>query len=374
MGCKRINPERVNALEAEARIPSLSLLPGMLPPEELFWHWRQAITPYFESVPLADPRNPPQVPEIHMYNAGGFLFMDTKFSGQKFVRDSSWLRRNDDSDHIGLQLYISGRNRCENGGTDFVLDTNGVYAVNLGYEVDAFCSDAEVLSIILPRDRVIADLPALGEARGLVFDGDTTSGKLLSGFFHLLRTTMPGTSASDAPVLTESLMGLLRALVTAGDPSSIEAQSGVLTALQRYIDQNLGDPGLGVERICAHFRMSRATLYRILKAQGGVRDYIQSRRLMLVFKALAAPANIERGVFDIALEYGFVNAGHFSTRFRDHFGMSPSEAREAAKSHAAHGNVLFERDDESGLSDAEIMQRWSRELGATSRKAAPVAS
>ena len=153
-----------------------------------------------------------------------------------------------------------------------------------------------------------------------MFNGDTTSGKLLAGFFHLLRATMPTTSASDAPVLTESLMGLLRALVSAGDASSIEARSGVLTALQRYIDQNLGDPGLGVETICAHFRMSRATLYRILKAQGGVRDYIQRRRLMLVFKALAAPGNIERGVFDIALEYGFVNAGHFSTRFREHFG------------------------------------------------------
>lgn len=369
MGFRRISLERVSALEAEARIPSLSLLPGMLPPEELFWHWRQAINPYFDSVPLADPRKPPQVPEIHMYNAGGFLFMDTKFSGQKFVRDNSWLRRNDDSDHIGLQVYISGRNRCENGGSDFVLGTNGVYAVNLGYEVEAVCSDAEVLSIILPRDRVTEDLPALAEARGLMFDGDTTSGKLLSGFFHLLRTTMPTTSASDAPVLTESLMGLLRALVMAGDPSSIEAQSGVFAALRKYIDQNLGDPGLGVETICAHFRMSRATLYRILKAHGGVRDYIQRRRLMLVFKALSAPTNIERGVFDIALEYGFINAGHLSTRFREYFGMSPSEAREAARSHAAHGNVLFKGGEEDGLSDVEIMQRWSKELGESSRRA-----
>ena len=77
------------------------------------------------------------------------------FSEQKFVRDSSWLRRNDDSDHIGLQVFISGREPfAENGGSDFVLDNNGVHVVNLGYEVDAFCSDAEVLSIILPRDRV----------------------------------------------------------------------------------------------------------------------------------------------------------------------------------------------------------------------------
>lgn len=358
----------VTELEAEPRIPSLSLLPGMLPPEELFWHWRQAITPYFKSVPLADPRNPPQIPEFNMYNAGGFLFIDNKFSGQKFIRDNAWLRRNDDADHIGLQVFISGRNRCENGGSDFVIDTDGVYAVNLGFEVDAVCSDAEVLSIILPRGRVEADLPALADARGLVFGGDTTSGKLLTGFFHLLRTTMPTTPVSEAGVLTDSLIGLLRALVIAGDPSSVEARSGVFGSLQRYIDRNLGDPGLGVEAICAHFRMSRASLYRAMKAQGGVRNYILRRRLMFVFRALAAPANIDRGVFDIALQYGFVNPGHFSTRFREHFGMSPSEAREAARSHALHGIQLFKDGNVDGLADVEIMQRWSKELGGSGHR------
>ena len=36
----------------DGRLPSVSLLPGMLPNEELFWHWRRGIAPYFESVPL----------------------------------------------------------------------------------------------------------------------------------------------------------------------------------------------------------------------------------------------------------------------------------------------------------------------------------
>ena len=91
---------------------------------------------------------------------------------------------------------------------------------------------------------------------------------------------------------------------------------------------------------------------------------------MAIFKALAAPANIERGIFDIALEYGFINPGHLSTRFREHYGMSPSEAREAARSHLVHGNVLFMEANDDGLSDAETMQRWSKELGASSRRMA----
>lgn len=358
-------------MDSTSRIPSASLLPGTLPPEQLFWHWRRSISPYFDSVPLYDPEQPPQLPEIHMFNAGGFLFMDTKFSAQKFVRNSSWLHSNDDADHVGIQLFLSGRNQCENGGRDFVLDPTGIFAVNLGYEVDALCSDAEVLSIVLPRERISEDLPALADARGQLFDAGSTSGKLLGGFLHLLRTTMPGATAEDAPVLSEALIGLLRTLL-GGDTNSAEAHAGVRAAVQKHIDRNLGMRNLGTESICAHFQMSRATLYRILKPSGGVREYIQRRRLMAVFRALASPANMERGIFEIALDYGFGNPSHLSTRFRDHFGMTPSEVHEAARSHIRNGRApLWDRAREHGLSDAEIMERWSKELGSSGQPSNP---
>lgn len=349
-------------MEAAKNIPSVSLLPGMLPPEELFWHWRRAITPYFDSVPLSDPRQPPQVPTVHMYNSGGFLFLDTKLSGQKFVRDSSWKRRNDDSDHIAIQLFLNGRNYCENGGTDFVLDGNGIYAVNLGYEIDAFCSDAEVLTVVLPRDRVADDLPSLTEARGMLFENSSASGRLLTGYLRTMRDIMPTTAETEAPLLTESLVGLLRALLTAGDALSVEAQSGVRTALQRYIEGQLGSPDLGVDSICAHFRMSRATLYRLFKPEGGVRNYIQRRRLMAVFKALTAPANLDRGAFAIGLDYCILSPSYLSTSFREHFGMSPSAVREAARSRLKSGNLSSADFSDRGLCDFEIMERWGREL------------
>ena len=356
-------------MEPEARIPSVSLTPGIVPPEELFWHWRRAISPYFDSIPLMDPRDPPQIPDVHMYNAGGFLFMDTKFSGQKFIRDRGWLKRNDDSDHIGLLIFLRGQSCCENGGSDFVLDTKGIYAVNLGYEVDALCSDAEVLTVILPRDRVMEELPGLSEARGLLFDRHGTSGTLLGGFLHSLRQVMKTAPARDAPILTESLLGMLRILLAAENPSSVEAHSGVRMALQCYIDQNLGSPEFGIDNICGQFQMSRATLYRVLAAEGGVRDYIQRRRLMGIFKALALPANMDRGVYSIALEYGFTSPSHLSTRFREHFGMTPKEVREAARSQHRHGNMLFQESPGNELSDAEVMERWARELRASGRTA-----
>lgn len=356
----------------EGRLPSVSLLPGMLPNEELFWHWRRGIAPYFESVPLADPRHPPQVPEVHLYNAGGFLFFDTRFSRQRFVRDASWLRRNDDSDHVGLQLFLRGSNQVENGGRDYLMGPGSIFAVNLGYEIEATCTDAEVLSVILSRDWLADHLPALLDARGPIFPEGSMAARLFADFMLSLRRQLPHASPADAPVLSDSVLGMLRSLIGHGDPLSVEARPGVLTALQQYIEDNLSEPDLGVDALCARFRMSRATLYRLFKDLGGVRDYIQRRRLMGCFRALTTRANMSRGIFDVALDYGFSSPSHLATRFRQHFGMSPSEVREAARSRQAAGGVELSGPD--GVSDVELMRRWTRELGASARPEAVAAA
>lgn len=349
----------------DGRLPSVSLLPGTMPSEQLFWHWRRGIAPYFDSVPLADPRHPPLAPEIHLYNAGGFLFFDTKFSRQKFVRDAGWLRRNDDSDHVGLQMFLRGNNQVQNGGRDYLTGPGSIFAVNLGYEIDASCTDAEVLSVILPRDWLSEHLPALLDARGAIFPQGSMAARLFGDFMISLRRNLPCATNADAPVLSDGLLGMLRALLAHGDPLSVEARSGVLTALQQYVEDNLSEPNLGVETICARFRMSRATLYRLFKDLGGVRDYIQRRRLMACFKALTTRANMSRGIFDVALDYGFTSPSHLATRFRQHFGMSPSEVREAALSRDVDGEIELSGQD--GLSDVELMRRWTRELGASGR-------
>lgn len=354
-------------MTVDTPLPSVSLLPGTLPNEELFWHWRTGITPYFHSVPLADPRDPPLVPEVHLYNAGGFLFFDTKLSRQKFVRDASWLRRHDDSDHVALQIFQRGANQVENGGRDYFMQPGATFVVNLGYEIDSSCGDAEVLTIVLPRDAVQEHLPALDDARGLLFDHDSTAGRLFADFMQSLRKRMVTARLSDAPLLTYSTIGLLSSLLANGDPLSTDARHGTLAALQRHIEANLGDPDLGVDHLCARFRLSRATLYRLFPTEGGVRAYILRRRLLACFKALSAPAMMHRGIFAIAIDFGFNSPSHFATRFRAQFGMTPSEVREAARDHHARGQAAICSGPEGGYTDAELMQRWTEELGTRYR-------
>lgn len=357
-----------DVMALEAALPSVSLIPGSAPDEELFWRWRTGISHYFRSIPLVDPRRPTKAPEVHIYNAGSFHFYHTDLSEQQYLRDAAWLRRNDDSDPVALQLFLRGTNQVENAGHSFVMRPDAINAVNLGYEVHSSCTEAEALTLALPRLMVAEHLPALHETNGLMFHLDTAPGRLLADFMRSLRETLPKATMEEGPLLSKALFGLLQVLLADGDPHSIDARDGTLTVLQRYIDMNLGDPELGVTSICAKYRMSRATLYRLFQDMGGVRGYILRRRLMACFQALSSETQMKRGVFDIALDYGFTSPSHFTTRFRDEFGITPSEVRESAQAHHARGEAALLTPASADLPDVELMQRWSRELGSHNRQ------
>ncbi len=348
-----------------ARLPSASLLPGQLSNEELFWHWRRSLTPFFDCVPTRDADTPWQPLESRQYHVGDFVFVDARFPGQRFVRDAAWNRRHDDADHVLLQVFLAGRNHGTNGGTEFVEEPGGVYAVNLGYETEAETAGANTLSLVLPREWLAENLPALRDSRGAVFSKGSMAARLFTDFALSLRRNLPHATIADAPVLSKSLAGLLGSLLTQDDQVATDAQGGAFLALRHYIDDHLGDHDLGADRLCARFRMSRATLFRLFRDHGGVRTYIQQRRLMACFRALGSPQHADRRIYDIALDFGFTNPSHLSTLFRRHFGMSPSEVREAASYRRTQGVGATALTEASGLPDVEIMRRWALELGGT---------
>lgn len=344
-------------------IPSISVTRGMLPDEEMFWCWRKSILPYFESVPLADPMRPPVVPEFHLFNAGDFLLFDTKFSRQRFVRDADWVRRNDDVEHFAIQYYRSGRNEVENGRATYSAQAGGTYIVNLAYETDAYSADSDVLSVIMPRQILDRHLPQLSRRDGTLFAPGTLTGRMFGDFMESLARNVRSAGREDVPMMTEALFGMLSVLHWGSDPSARETHQGVFNSVRRYIDANLTEPGLGVASLCARFRMSRATLYRLFNDYGGVREFIQRRRLAAAFKALTAPGNVARGIFDVAMDFGFTSASHFTSRFKTEFGWAPSQVRDAARVLHERGGELVDDMAVEGLSDAEIVSRWIRHLG-----------
>lgn len=96
--------------------------------------------------------------------------------------------------------------------------------------------------------------------------------------------------------------------------------------VRELIERKLRAPDIAAEDICCALQLSRTYLYRLFKPYGGVKKYIQSRRLQHIHTALADPAE-RRPIMAIAEDFGFTNQAHFSRAFHRHFGYRPSEVR-----------------------------------------------
>ena len=98
-----------------------------------------------------------------------------------------------------------------------------------------------------------------------------------------------------------------------------------LTAL---IEQNLNDPGFGVEKLSREMGLSRVQLYRKVQAllNTNVMDYLTEIRLK---RAKYLLRETSKPMAEIALETGFNSAAYFTTFFKQHTRKTPSEYRKS---------------------------------------------
>lgn len=344
-------------------IPKASLVRGMVPDELLQPLFSQAIGAYLDAQPVLDPAQSKAPPEIHQYHLGQALFMDSKFEAQRFRRDMAMMARHDDTDHLSLQYFVRGGNAVVNGTAEYRERPGNIFAVNLAYKVDAVSEDSEVLLLVLPRELVRREIPQLTDAMGGIFADGSASAQIFCHHMMALKHNLGRATVEETPAITQGTLGLLGALVQGGDITASAAQQATLRTMCSFIDKHLRDPALGVDNLCRQFRCSRATLYRLFKPLGGVREHIQRRRLMACFRAIATQGH--RRIFDIALDFGFVSPSHFSNLFRDYFGMTPREARDAGSQSPQRVTRIDLVPTPAGSSvqdDAELMWRWGQTL------------
>lgn len=104
----------------------------------------------------------------------------------------------------------------------------------------------------------------------------------------------------------------------------------LMERIMKCINTNLSDPDFNVEKLTEQAGISRAQLHRKMKEIAGVStgEFIRNLRLE------QAARLIEEGkinITQVAYSVGFNNQTHFSTIFKKHYGMSPSEYAETKR-------------------------------------------
>jgi signal transduction histidine kinase/DNA-binding response OmpR family regulator/ligand-binding sensor domain-containing protein len=106
-------------------------------------------------------------------------------------------------------------------------------------------------------------------------------------------------------------------------PDLPKAELQFINKLEDSLEQNLSDTTLNAETLAKYNHLSRSQLHRKLKAVTGlsttafIRKYRLQRGREMLIEGLS--------VSEVSLKVGFNSPQYFSTRFKEHFGHSPSD-------------------------------------------------
>lgn len=101
--------------------------------------------------------------------------------------------------------------------------------------------------------------------------------------------------------------------------------------LQEFINKHLSDPELSIEMLSAELGLSRAQLFRKVKAKLGVSpvDLIRQIRMQ---KAQQMFRRTDLSVSEVAYSVGFSSSSYFSKCYKDYFGVAPKQQLRQDKS------------------------------------------
>ena len=99
------------------------------------------------------------------------------------------------------------------------------------------------------------------------------------------------------------------------------------------IEQNLSDYAYSPKTILSEFGTSRATLFRMFEADGGVRNYIRNRRLYRAVLQISQTPMTRGAISRAAREWGFSSDANFNRSVRRFYGTSPNSLFEAPIPH-----------------------------------------
>lgn len=181
------------------------------------------------------------------------------------------------------------------------------------------------ISLLLPRSLVEQQLRI---SEGHCVQRLEKSLPMVQMSHRLLQESMSNRELSgiESEAALEAIVCLLRPVLQQQDqqPTRRERQ---FEKIVRLIDDHIQSDFLRPEWLANETGMSVRSLYRMFADKGlVVAQYIKNRRLDLCAKALRSAADDEK-LAGIGFNWGFTDHSHFSTAFRQRFGISPGEYR-----------------------------------------------
>ncbi|OPC77166.1 hypothetical protein B4N89_42160 [Embleya scabrispora] len=304
---------------------------------ERFEYWRSAVSDTF--VPLrAEPARGAGRPfrgRMRSMALGALQITEVSADAHAVYRTPRLITASG-GEYFKLGLQLSGGCVLSQDGREVALAAGdfAIYDTTRPYRL-SFEAEYRQLVVMLPRSLLRVPLREMDRATARRLSGQRGFGALAVSVLRQLPQHQAEFQGAERHRLADTVSDLVAGLVTARlAPVASGGGSGrgvSITTIKAYIEDRLGDPGLGPERVAAAHYVSTRHLHRLFQEQGTtVSGWIRHRRLERCRRELGDPTLRERPVGAVAARWGLTDAARFSRTFRHAYGCSPREYRAAA--------------------------------------------
>ena len=267
--------------------------------------------------------------EIDASYAGSLKVSTVTARGVNLYRTRNEIKRDNDAWFYTV-FQLSGQAAIEQDERQVVLEAGDITLIDASRPCSIFWQQtSQQASLLLPRQLLESHLRSSDISIATRLNKTLPMVQLSQ---RLLQESMssPGLSGSESEAALEAIACLLRPMLQQQEapPSRREKQFQKIMAL---IDESIQAEHLRPEWLAGETGMSVRSLYRLFADRGlVVAQYIKNRRLDLCARALQNAHDDEK-LAGIGYRWGFSDHSHFSTAFKQRFGVSPGEYRKRCR-------------------------------------------
>jgi AraC-like DNA-binding protein len=254
-------------------------------------------------------------------------------AGEHFVERTPQLLRQFEKDSAFLTIILEGQVFVNRSGQCVVVESGDavMYDTNKAY-MYGFPSLARQVIFEIPGEEVRKRFGDWNLGELLHFSGAISPSKVVpKELGDVLRTAQTASwSQGNVGSMLEGrvwqVMETAYSLVKGGSRSAYHAQ--LLQRVRKYVIDNLGNPELNPAIVSEAMGIGLRQLNRLFAGEPlSLMAYIQIKRLEGARNDLLRHVSSHANISEISYKWGFKSQAHFSRRFRDTFGCSPSECK-----------------------------------------------
>jgi len=276
--------------------------------------------------------------QCRLYHLGSALLAESRSSSIRYRRSARHVARGA-YDHYQIVFNLSGRIHYRAGRRSAVVRPDDIIILDSARETDASVrapdqGSAHALTLFVARAALAVLRREPGGGHLLLVSREAALARSAHEHLWRLLQAIGAGPRSRAEAATQALIAVLAGSLGRRRrlPSALRraASRRAVDSLERLIERRLDSPALSLELLCSHCGCSRATLYRLLQAEGGPIRYIRQRRMQRAFQELISGRVSQGRILELALRHRFASEATFNRAFRRTFGIPPGEVRAIA--------------------------------------------